>query len=31
MAFDSTVNREIGLRLRGMREQWALTRERLAE
>lgn len=31
MAFDSTVNREIGLRLRGMREQRALTRERLAE
>lgn len=31
MAFDSTVNREIGLRLRGMREQRPLTRERLAE
>lgn len=31
MAFDSTVNREVGLRLRRLREQQALTRERLAE
>lgn len=31
MAFDSVVNREIGLRLRALREQHALTREKLAE
>lgn len=31
MAFDSVINREIGLRLRGLREQQNLTRERLAE
>ena len=31
MAFDAETNREIGLRLRGCREQHALTRERLAE
>ncbi|MFR3790684.1 MAG: helix-turn-helix domain-containing protein [Blautia massiliensis (ex Durand et al. 2017)] len=31
MAFDSVVNREIGLRLRSLREQNSLTRERLAE
>lgn len=31
MAFDSTVNREVGLRLRRLREQKELTRERLAE
>lgn len=31
MAFDSVVNREIGLRLRSLREEKSLTRERLAE
>lgn len=31
MAFDSAVNREIGLRLRSLREEKSLTRERLAE
>lgn len=30
MAFDAVVNREIGLRLRTLREQRALTRDRLA-
>lgn len=31
MAFDSKINREIGLRLRALRERQKLTRERLAE
>lgn len=31
MAFDAKLNQEIGLRVRHMREQQALSRERLAE
>lgn len=31
MAFDSAVNREIGQRLRALREEKALSREKLAE
>ena len=31
MAFDAAINREIGLRLRSLREEKDLTRERLAE